>query len=402
MNHDWQRITRRCAVIASFTIALVFAACGTPATIPLGPTATATAAATVTPNGPLVTDPLQAIQFVSATAGWGTTRPSSGNNANKLVHSNDGGVSWDNVTPTGYSGNLGSLIFSALSATEVWVGVTNNSVPSSSLWHTINSGTTWQQSTIATSNLNQFVFVDSQHGWISASPNGHGASQYPIDLWRTVDGGTTWNKVTTAPPVPGDTVGVSFLNASTGWTSAQIPGAVLEFTVTHDGGQTWQAQSLASPTAGFAGSDLTAVSPPTFFSSTSGILFVHIYSVATGKQTIPYRTSDSGATWTVGAAVGTGDCHTSVVSSGASFALCAPTAMVNTTDPAQLYTLPASHNTWSAVTVDVASRNLLRDVKVLDMYSENTGWALTGSGLIYTNDGGVTWSLLLADATPGS
>jgi photosystem II stability/assembly factor-like uncharacterized protein len=364
----------------------------------------ATAAPTSTPNalptpiGQLITQPLSIIQMISTSVGWGVTQ-SSTSTPQQVAYTADGGQSWHDVTPSTFTSGTGTLVLLARSAAEAWVSV--NTVPSSNattspLWHTTNGGQSWQSSTINTGGVNQITFVDQQHGWIAASPGGHGAGQMPINVWRTTDGGASWAKISQSTPVLGVTQGISFLTATTGWATAAAPGAVLEFSRTQDGGKTWTPQSLPAPVPNFSNFGYSTVDPPVFINATNGILFVELVGGAQGLPAIPYRTTNGGATWTVGPKVGVGGCVWSVISDETAFAGCGESSSMNGSLPHDLFTLPAGGSQWSSIAVDANSKPLTVGMSVLDMVTATDGWAITQAGLIHTTNGGQTWTLQLS------
>jgi len=343
--------------------------------------------------------------MISTSVGWGLTQYDA-NTPQQVTYTTDGGLSWHDVTPSAYSSGSGTLVLFARSAIEAWASV--NTVPfsnatTSPMWHTTNGGQSWQSGTINTGGVNQITFVDQQHGWIAAAPGGHGAGQMPIDVWSTTDGGASWAKTSQSTPVLGVTQGITFLTTTTGWAAASASGAILEFSRTQDGGKTWTPQSLPAPVPNFSSFGETTVYPPVFTSTTNGILFVGLIGGAQGSPTIPYRTTNGGATWAVGPKVGVGGCVWSVIADGTAFAGCGESSSMNGTLPRDLFSLPAGGSQWSPITVDANSKPLTVGMSALDMVTATVGWAITQSGLIHTTNGGQTWTLQLsATGVPGS
>jgi photosystem II stability/assembly factor-like uncharacterized protein len=190
-------------------VALGIAACGSSSpTVVTTPTAPPTTAPTATPSPPsgiVVTAPIVGVIMSSATNGWGMVQSSANPNlTSRIAYTLDGGHTWYDVTPAGLAASSpGSAVVYPLSTTEAWAW---EAAPaggvSTALYHTTDSGAHWSTSTVATGAVKQLDFIDSQHGWLAATPNGGAASHYPINVWSTTDGGASWSEVATSPIFP--------------------------------------------------------------------------------------------------------------------------------------------------------------------------------------------------------
>ncbi len=124
-----------------------------------------------------------------------------------------------------------------------------------------------------------------------------------VDVFRTTDGGKTWTKVSVASPtynsseaLPPGAEWLSFFDVSNGWATGSSPITQLIWLyITHDGGTTWQHQTLPQPAHGqhdiFTG-------PITFFNREDGILPTCLATnagLATGADI--YVTHNGGTTW---------------------------------------------------------------------------------------------------------
>jgi photosystem II stability/assembly factor-like uncharacterized protein len=350
------------------------------------------------PSGPVVTSRISGITMFSATTGWGSVPISNPNIVSGIALTDDGGHTWYNVTPNGLTQESSfTIALYPRSATEAWTWLsTLDGGSSTTLWHTTDGGAHWSTSAVPTGAVRQLDFSDSQHGWLTATPNGAAAGEYPINVWRTTDGGATWSQVASYP-VFGSTLGLSFANATTGFANGcplgGSSGSPLGLCVTQNGGSSWSPVSSLTPPISVQGG------LPVFTTATTGVLEVSHLSLPSGPVTLYlYRTTDGGANWQLGPTLsGTSNTSvpansfpSSVLSSGEVVA--APTVNGQVT----LYQLPLGATGWTKVTTGTSSVALLGGLTQLDFVSPTIGWAVTSSGLIETSDGGGTWTVLHA------
>ncbi|MGO8946347.1 MAG: hypothetical protein ACLQUY_01530 [Ktedonobacterales bacterium] len=385
---------------------VVLAGCGSQTSGRTQPTATTvvTTATSTHPAGAVVTTTITGITMFSATMGWGSVPTSTPAIDSGIASTTDGGHTWHNVTPSGLT--LVSPFTIALyprSATEAWTWLSRYGGGSTTtLWHTTDGGAHWSTSTVPTGAVGQLDFVDSLHGWLTATPFGAAAGEFPIDVWRTTDGGATWSQVASYPVVAG-TTGLSFANATTGFAGGcPLGGSIggpLNLCVTQDAGGSWAALTSPIPPGYVPGGHLIvgALGLPVFTSATAGVLEVTALSSPSGPVTLYlYRTTDGGTSWQPGPTLG-GTANTSVpVNSFPSSVLSTGEVFVAPTVSRQvtLYQLPLGATSWSKIITSGSSLSLLSGLTQVDFVNPMTGWAVTTAGLIGTADGGVTWTVL--------
>jgi photosystem II stability/assembly factor-like uncharacterized protein len=263
-------------LICSLT-AMILAGCGQQGTTPVStPTPTVQASATTggtasptpTPTpGPY--HPINAIRMSDATTGWALTTTKG-----QILHTSDGGNTWQDVTPPYPSGSPGEVppAFDPLNGNMAWVAVFGPHQPNV-VFRTSDGGQSWQEAMLPTSSLGvtQVQFVNAQDGWVFASFGGLAAGSEGVDLFGSTDGGQTWSLVARAPgalPLQGIKSGMSWISATTGWVTGII---YRENTVylyrSQDGGMSWQSQSLPLP----SGQATITTQPPVFFSATERV-----------------------------------------------------------------------------------------------------------------------------------
>jgi hypothetical protein len=360
-----------------------------------GPAAPVTATATH-PAGPVVTAPIVGSTMFSATTGWGSVQAGSNPNiVGRIAFTVDGGHTWYDVTPSGLTlESQGTIALYPMSATDAWTWLSvYGGGSSTTLWHTTDAGAHWSSSTVATGAVRQLDFIDSQHGWLTATPAGAAAGEYPIDVWRTIHGGATWTKVASYP-VFSSTRGISFANATTGFAGgcplSGPSGSPINLCVTHDGGSTWSAVSAPTPPGYVTGGQLEA-ELPAFTSATAGVLEVTSLPNPSSRAILYlYRTTDAGRSWQLGPnlSVSLTSIPSSVLSTGE--VLVAPTVSGQVT----LYQLPFGATSWTKINTGSSSTALLGGITQLHFVNQTIGRAVTQAGLIGTTDGGVTWTVL--------
>lgn len=305
-----------------------------------------------------------------------------------LYQTEDGGMQWKTITPTGVNANF-SVFF--MNDQEGWMLARNQQdLSESTLYHTANGGLNWE-STPAPFGMGRLQFLDDQNGWSMANFN-CGAGSCGLDIFKTTDGGQSWDRVSTASPdnntqlnvLPfgGEKNGMTFLDMQHGWVGGTEPknGYVWLF-ATQDSGQTWKQVNL--PLSSKTISSTISVDPPKFFNAKNGILPVTFFTDSSYK--VFYTTQDGGQSWKPGNVVG----GNGIVS-------------IPTLQDIFIWdggTLQTSHNggkTWTAITPNI---DLSQIIAQLDFVDKNTGWATSidanGKGMLYkTIDGGKTWVAL--------
>ncbi len=256
---------------------------------PISPTSTETSSPTITvgilpapttPGMAVVTSPaLTHIAFQDANNGWGVASNESG----YIVRTTDGGSTWLNVTPPGLTGVGYSSNLSVLDVNTVWLLVPNADFFTGRLFRTTDGGNTWSSFDVPFGG-GMLQFLDASTGRILAD-RGAGAGSQSVELFQTSDGGASWMSVfnddptrpdsSTSLPLSGIKNGMTFIDANTGWVTGTRPidGEVYLF-VTHDGGISWEQQSVPLP-AGYE-NYMYMPQAPVFFGS-SGYLPLMVY-----------------------------------------------------------------------------------------------------------------------------
>jgi len=338
-------------------------------------------------DAPLVEAPaLVEIHFLNELDGWGVTET-------QIVRTNDGGITWYNVTPPDLTETGSTVETFILDNQHAWVQKPDfNNFPNNGLlYHTTDGGLTWTISSTPFSG-GDLSFIDVNNGWMLADL-GVGAGSNAIAVFQTRDGGATWTQTyTNDPNLPnaGDSLplggiksGLTPLNMQTGWVSGvtYASGTVYLFR-TDDGGHTWTPVTLELP-AGAANFELGIDKDQMqFVSATDGFLAVRMSGEAT--QTAVYITNDAGNTWTL--------TPTLIPNAGASEFLSVQEAIIYNGE--QFYVTHDGARTWNTVSPNIVFGDSFAD---MDFVNPNTGWVITVDpanhrSLNRTTDGGATWS----------
>jgi photosystem II stability/assembly factor-like uncharacterized protein len=288
---------------------------------------------TITPVSPsALQEPVGEIHMMNASEGWARTwLAGNSNTRDELLHTSDGGLHWQNVTPAQYrlspiaGGNI-----SYISGMAAWAEVTNEA-GAIVFVRTTDGGKTWQASAplnqplgmvpsnYAATNINYVTFLTPDTGWLLVATYNDLETTVGEVLYHTTDGGLTWHELTSSTsananiagrlPLPGAYTGLTFINPSTGWimgSNVNLSGALADggrpeirqpwLYVTHDGGRTWHAQMLPD-TSSIQGSGAGIVTyPPQFFSASDGLLTVSSWGPGEVATSV-YATHDGGVSW---------------------------------------------------------------------------------------------------------
>jgi photosystem II stability/assembly factor-like uncharacterized protein len=343
-------------------------------------TATVHLTSVTTVQPAMLLKPLVAIRMLDTMHGWALTN-------NSVLKTEDGGVSWQDVTPSQTFGlNIQGEFLTTQTAWVVWqstrgLGGQNQSI---TILHTSDGGASWQTTTI--DNVTGFLvdpprFINTQEGWLVATQP-QGMYHALMSAYQTTNGGQTWTNISglvdTREVVGGS--GISFSNAQLGWAGLEWPGDYPMIEKTEDGGHTWQPQSLPDPpNASSVGNVQTT---PAILIGTSGLLPAHITSGPNAQVGLDiYTTHDSGNMWTAGALAN--------FDSNDVYALDIQHVWAEETQSNVLHFSNDGGKTWVQLPQTPAHFDALSFVDT------QNGWAIDDAGHLYrTTNGGVIWLLL--------
>lgn len=393
--------TRRTMLLSGLTLAIVLIL-----VIPLvglygrtrGSTPTPTAASGKTVH-------LQEIHMFNASTGWAMVYDLS--NHRHILHTTSGVAHWQDVSSAFDTPTLilnGTDFFNPSTA---WVAVTADTTYF--VYRTHDGGQTWQKAQLPNQELPdqgsgffyQIFFLNAQVGWILFESDLVAAGHVAVGVLHTSDGGATWKVISvsddktqnnpTAIPFFGDKSGISFVNDTTGWVTGS--SAIEHFAwlyITHDGGVTWQHQSIPLP----ADASQLSTLPPVFFNATDGILPAIIPRQNGPNIDIIYTTQDGGANWS---STGLVPVHTTSTADVISDFVDAMHGWIvsNTSDVKSLqyikstvYSTSDGGESWTQYDVKLSA-----DITMIDFTSPTQGWAMDSSGFLYqTMNSGQTWT----------
>ncbi len=250
-------------------------------------------------SAPLIDAPnIFNIEMIDTRNGWGITD-------NEIVRTDDGGVTWYNVTPS----DLKEVGYSALpfflDEQNAWIQFAdNNNYPLSGfLYRTKDGGITWEKISTPFSS-GDMRFLDENNGWILADL-GVGAGSMAVSIFQTNDGGETWARVYTNDqnldgasdtlPLGGLKVLLVPIDMQTAWVGGVVysNGTVYMFR-TDDGGKTWNSiTNIELPQE--AQESQVGVEKIKLISAKQAVLVLRMTS--TNQETLMYITNDAGSTW---------------------------------------------------------------------------------------------------------
>jgi photosystem II stability/assembly factor-like uncharacterized protein len=317
--------------------------------------------------------------MLNRTNGWALT-------ATSILKTVDGGVHWKDVTPENADLNQFAR-GDFLDETFAWIAIPppqQSEGPGIGILYTSDGGQSWQRSHIPdplVALIDVPHFLNAQQGWLEASST-PGAGHAGSDIWHTTDGGKNWTKIASNGSAGGLTLryvtGISFQDAQTGIAAGNLgaggDNTVPSVSITHNGGRTWQTQSLPHLLGGYVGIFNTS-QPPVFFGNTI-ILPVNV-TTSSGDLLVLYRSDTGGRIWF----------QTSVVHIRAdnTYVLDPSHAWATDTQSGQLYKTTDGGNHW------VATSTTAHHLKALSFTDASNGWGVTSEALLHTNDGGITW-----------
>jgi photosystem II stability/assembly factor-like uncharacterized protein len=342
-------------------------------------------------NAPLVESPsLVEARFLDELDGWGVTET-------QIVRTNDGGITWYNVTPPGVTETGYRVDLTLYDNNHAWIQIPNfGDFHSGTLHRTTDGGITWTNHATPFSRADM-NFLDANNGWALADL-GVGAGSNAVSIFQTTDGGVNWNqKYTNDPnlsnagdslPLGGLKSGIAPVNMQTAFVYGVIYSAgTIYLHRTEDGGVNWAAVTSLPLPDGAENSGL-GIDPGhmRFISSTTGFLAVRISGAST--QTAVYVSGDGGNTWSLTPTLIPGSGSVEFLSGGEA-------VMYN---GGQFYVTRDAARSWSIIPPDVKFGD---SFAFMDFVNPNSGWAGTldpttnRRSLYRTDDGGATWFPLI-------
>ena len=336
-------------------------------------------------NAPRVESPeLLEIQFLNELDAWGITET-------EIVRTNDGGITWYDVTPEDLTETGATVETFILDKDHVWVQKPDfNNFPNNGLlYHTADGGLTWAISSTPFSG-GDLSFIDENRGWMLADL-GVGAGSNAVAVFQTGDGGATWVQTYTNDPnnpESGDSLPLGGIKADlmpldmqTAWVGGVVysPGTVYLYR-TEDGGRNWLPVTLELP-AGAEKSELSIENDQMHLvSAEDGFLVLRIS--AESIRTAVYTTNDGGNTWTL--------TPTLIPETGMADFLSAKEMIIYNGE--QFHVTRDAAQTWTTVTPEVVFGD---SFVTMDFVNPTSGWVVTVAdnqhSLYRTHDGGTTW-----------
>jgi photosystem II stability/assembly factor-like uncharacterized protein len=249
-------------------------------------------------SSPLPT-PWDDIHLISPTTAWVSTSvhlPGEGDVAGPLLRTSDGGDTWQDVTPPQQGFEGGTEVY-PLDEKTAWVLMSPEAPKRSgttTLYHTMDGGISWQPLTTPNVFINTLSFIDAHHGWIV----GYDTSRRQTQIFATTNSGQSWQTLfNKQPPVvstssQGSTQ-IQFVDAQTGWLTVLSPAGARQLYVSQNGGLSWRLLSLP----GQIHPSLTSFFV-NFFNKRNGYLVVsHTSTQKKLTELTMYPTRDGGQTW---------------------------------------------------------------------------------------------------------
>ena len=336
-------------------------------------------------NAPLVESPsLISINFVNSLDGWGVTET-------QIVRTNDGGITWYNVTPPNVTEAGYNVDIFVLNNESVWIHLPSfeNYPNSGFLYRTADGGLTWTVSNTPFSRV-RIKFLDPANGWALADL-GVGAGSNAVAVYQTLDGGNEWQQkfindpnnanASDSLPLGGLKYGIASPNMDSAWIYGIVysPGSAYLYR-TDNTGYLWNPVSIPLPT-GADESELT-IEQVRFFTPNNAFLAMRLTSDSVNLAV--YTSGDDGSTWSL--------TPTLIPNGGTADFLSAEEAVIY--NGSQFYVTRDAARTWSIVPPDIDFSDTFL---AMDFVDPSTGWLITVDpttnhrSLYKTGDGGATW-----------
>lgn len=336
-------------------------------------------------DAPLVQSPeLIKIQFLTPRDGWGVT-------ATQIVRTNDGGITWYDVTPPELGEAGYDVDWFIMDNDHVWLQLADNAnYPNAGFqYRTTDGGVTWNEIDTPYSGAH-ISFVDPNDGWALADL-GIGAGSNAVAVYQTTDGGATWiqkftndpNRPTSSDSIPlsGLKFGLTPLNMQTAWVYGVVYASGSPYIFrTDDGGATWSPVTLTLPEGG-ADAELSVEQVSFAYDNT---LFLVMRNTSDAINTPIYVSNDSGDTWSL--------TPTLIPQSGEVSFISASEIVIYNRE--QFYVTRDAAKTWSIIPPEIKFGDSFSG---MDFVNADTGYVLSlnsdtnHTSLYRTDDGGATW-----------
>lgn len=244
--------------------------------------------------------------------------------------------------------------------------------------HTTNGGNSWVQQITHTGNeITDVLFINRNQGWASAL--NYAVAPYGTELLRTSNGGATWEKY----PYPDENIFITsifYFDSLNGWMGGR-PHAIAKTT---DGGLTWAQATVDTSILAFF-----PVLTIQFYNEQYGYASGGMFDIAG----VIWRTSDGGNTWH---AMDASDAPADEVHGIHMFD--SITVMGAGGDPDFGYGVGMIRTTDGGINWDYDELEIQGNAYDLDFRSATEVWAPLGTRqkLIYSLDGGTTWTDIIA------
>jgi photosystem II stability/assembly factor-like uncharacterized protein len=238
--------------------------------------------------------------MISLSTGWGLTDQ-------WVMRTIDGGRTWENISPKGGLGPKAALRGDFLDAMTAWVQLPDpTDAARSTLFRTSDGGDSWDpiQLPFGAADLQ---ILDATHGFAFETYDCASAA-CPARLFATSDNGKTWSLMAAAAPTPG-TGGLPLAGVKTGvrfrdplngvLTGAETRSGQAALWVGADGGKTWEKRELPVP-GGLQASQIS-LDPPVFLTGKEMVMPATYSSSRLAR--LFYLSHDGGQTWTANSPV---------------------------------------------------------------------------------------------------
>ncbi len=322
------------------------------------------------------------IQMLNEMDGWAITET-------QIVRTDDGGVTWYNVTPQGVSELGYGTTHAILDRDHAFFHITDSADPNNGiLYRTSDGGLTWASNPVPFGR-GDLRFLDPSNGWMMAD-RGAGAGSMGVAIFQTTDGGGTWTQTYTndpnlpnaadSLPLGGLKNNLTPINMQTAWVGGvTYASGVVYLYRTKDAGHNWSLVSLPLPDGAqnlsFNVDDLQ------FVTNTDAFLVLRLIGDST--QQAVYVTHDGGEKWS--------QTPIYIPQGGSADFSSANEGVIYNGD--QFYVTRDAAQTWTSTKPNIAFGDSFSS---MDFVNSSTGWVITTDAsnhhsLYRTSDGGATW-----------